>query len=119
MTGQDAISIFEKDYMVNEQLDMEKDIQDIGVILNQRNVDRGLVIKKIENVNEKHPENVLIHDLIFQPQRTSIPLSMISDQDFIADLKWKQIYLKAKKCGKLFEDFCKEIKTKCGEICNG
>lgn len=114
MTETEAIGLFEKIHMLQEQLKMETDIQDIGNILNQQPINIDQVKEKIEKVNEKHPENVLLNHIIFPPRGKSFSGERIPDQSYIDDLKWKQIYLRAKKDGKLFEEFCKEMRKAYG-----
>lgn len=110
MTEKEAISLFERVHTLQEQLKMETDIQDISNILNQRPISMYQVREKIEEVNEEHPENVLLNHIIFPPRGKSFLGGYIPDQNYIDDLTWKQIYLRAKKNGKLFDELCKEMR---------
>ena len=108
MTEKEAIEIFEKAHSLHEQMDMERDIHDIEQVLSQRPINMYQVKIQIYTVNRKHPENVILFRRIFSPYRNSVLLANASDQNLIDDLAWKQVYLQAKKAGKLFEEFCKE-----------
>lgn len=110
MTEKEAIEIFEKVHSLHEQMDMENDIRDIGRVLSQRPIDLYQVRTQIDIVNRKHPENVILYNLIFPPHGNSVSLANASDQNLIDDLAWKQIYLQAKKAGKLFGELCKEVR---------
>lgn len=110
MTEKEAIDVFEKAHTLKEQLELENDIQDISDILNQRPIKMYQVRAKIEKINEKHSENIVLFNLIFPPRGNRVSLANASDQSLIDDLAWKQIYLQAKKSGKLFDEFYKEIR---------
>lgn len=110
MTEKEAIELFEKVHTIQEQWKLKSDIQDISNILNQRPVNMYQVRVKIEKVNEEHPENVPLFNLIFPPRGNRVSLANASDQSLIGDLTWKRIYLQAKKDGKLFDEFCKEMR---------
>jgi len=110
MMEKEATENFERVHTLYEQLDMESDIQDISSILNQQPINMYRVRAEIDKVNEKHPENVTLYNLIFPPHGNRVSLAGASDQNLIDDLAWKRIYLQAKKDGKAFEEFSKEIR---------
>lgn len=109
MTEKEAIELFEKAHFIREQLDMESDIRDIDCILSQTSIDICQVREKIDIVNIKHPENIILFRLIFPPQGASVSLKEASLQDMISDLRWKRSYLWAKRAGKTFDELCKEM----------
>ncbi len=110
MTEKEAIDLFEKAHTLQEQLKMESDIQDIGIILNQRPINMYQVKVKIGQINDAYPENIFLNHIIFPPQGKSFQDGYIPDQSYIEDLTWKKIYLQAKKTGKLFDELCKEMR---------
>lgn len=110
MTEKEAIDLFEKVHTLQEQWELENDIQDISNILSQRLIQMYQVREKIDKVNTEHPENIVLFNLIFPPQGIRVSLANAPDQSLIDDLAWKQIYLQAKKDGKLFDEFCKEMR---------
>ena len=110
MTEKEAIELFEKDHFLQEQKDIEKDINDITSILSRYPIDIEQVKAKIKKINDDHSENIFLNRIVFTPHRTSSPGGYIPDQDYINDLIWKRLYLQAKKSGKLFEEFCQEMR---------
>lgn len=110
MTEKEAIALFEKANTMQEQRKLENDIQDISNILNRQFINIYQVREKIEKVNKEHPENITLYNLIFPPSGSFVSLANASDQNLVDDLTWKRIYLQAKKNGKLFNEFCKEMK---------
>ncbi len=110
MTEKEAIEIFEKAHLLQEQLDMENDIRKIGSVLSQRPVDIYQVKTQINTINRKHPENLILFNLIFPPQGNRVSLAEASDQGLIDDLTWKYTYLQAKKAGKAIEELHKEMR---------
>jgi len=110
MTEDEAIALYERAHGSQERLELESDIQDISNILGQRPIDMYQVKTKIKKVNMKHPENVALFDLIFPPHGDRVSLEDAPDQSLINDLVWKKIYLQAKRIGKPFDEFCKEMR---------
>ena len=110
MTEKEAIKCFEKVHFLHEQNDMKNDIDHIVYILSQNPIDMFQVGEKIGIVNCKHPENIVIFNLIFPPKGNSISLNDACDDNLISDLTWKLNYLKAKREGKSFEEFRKTIR---------
>lgn len=119
MTEKEAIELFEKAKFLYEQADMERDIENVRHILLQNFINMNHVIEQIGVINNKHPENVTIFNIIFPPQGNSIPLTLASDKERISDLIWKLSYLQAKKKGKTFEEFCKAMRNISQENQNG
>lgn len=111
MTEKEAIDLFEKVHTLQEQWKLENDIKDISNILNQWPIQMYRVREKIDKVNTEHPENTVLFNLIFPPQGNRVSLANAPDWSLIDDLAWKQIYLQAKKVGKLFDEFCKEMRN--------
>lgn len=109
MTDKEAIECFEKSHFLHEHDDMIKDIDNISCILSQNPVDMFLVREKIDTVNRKHPENIIIFNLIFPPQGNRVSLDNAPDSNLISDLAWKLEYLQAKQKGKSFEELCKTM----------
>ncbi len=110
MTEKEAIKCFEKIHFLHEQNDMKRDIDIIRCVLLQNPIDMFQVKEKIGMVNCKHPENVVIFNLIFPPKGDPILLNDAYDDNLISDLTWKLNYLQAKREGKDFEEFCKTIR---------
>jgi len=110
MTEKDAVEIFKKAHSLREQLDMENDIGYIGIILSQNSIDIYQVRAKIEEINRKHPENLILYNMIFPPQGNRVSLAEATVHNLIDDLAWKQTYLQAKRVGKAFEKFCEEMR---------
>ena len=109
ITEKEAVEIFEKIHSLHELLDMESDIQGIDRVLSQKSINMSQVRTQIDTINRKHPENVILFNLIFPPQGKRVLLAEAPAQGLIDDLTWKQTYLQAKKAGKTIEDFCKEM----------
>lgn len=111
MTDKEAIERFEQTYeqphSVKEQFDMIQDIEKIRNVLSKTPVVISQVREQIDTVNRKHPENIIIFNLIFPPQGNRVSLVSASDDNLISDLTWKLDYLQAKQMGKAFEEFCK------------
>ena len=119
MTDKEAIECFEKARFLHEQNDMIKDVDSIRCVLLQSPVDMFQVRTQIDIVNRKHPENVIIFNLIFPPHGNRVSLDSASDDNLISDLKWKLDYLQAKQKGKAFEEFCKAMSRNAQENQNG
>jgi len=113
MTIKQAIELFEKAHTVQEQDEMKNDINTIICILGQYPFDSNQARALIEKINQEHPENILLHNFIFQLQGLQgpgIPLQDASPDVLISDLQWKYSFLQAKKTGKLFDAFQKELR---------
>lgn len=110
MTEKEAIEIFEKVHTPQEQWKMENDIHDISNILIQKPINMYQVRTKIQKVNYEHSENIILYNLIFPPQGNRVSLANASDQSLVNDLVWKRTYLQAKKIGKAFEEFYKDMR---------
>ena len=110
MTPEEAIELFKKAHSLKEQLDMQNDINDINRILTSYPVCINEVRNKINSINEAHPENIMIYNIIYSPVGNSVPLNYATADNLICDLNWKRNFLIAKKNAKLFEEFCKEMK---------
>ncbi len=110
MTEKEAIDIFEKAHFLHDQNDMIRDIDSIRCVLSQRPVDMYQVRKHIDTVNKKHPENVILFNVVFPPQGNRVSLASASDDHLISDLTWKLDYLQAKQKGKTFDEFCKTMR---------
>lgn len=110
MTEKEAIDIFEKTHFLCEQNDMKKDIESIYCVLSQKPIDIDQVRMQIDKINRKHPENVILFNLIFPPQGNRVSLAEASVQGLIDDLVWKYTYLQAKGVGKAFDELCKEMR---------
>lgn len=119
MSNEEAIRYFEKVRFIDEQIDMEKEINNCCYILSQSPVDVDQVKQEIYVINAKHPENQILFRLIFPPKGETIQLSNASDANLIEDLKWKLYFLQAKKSGKAFDEFCKTMREMIQENQNG
>lgn len=111
MIVEDALKIFEKVYSLHEQIDMQNDIREISYILSQSICDRILMREKIDAINYKHKENVILYNFIFPPQGNRISLEDASAESLRSDLEWKRIYLQAKSTGKTFDELRKEMRN--------
>ena len=107
MTEKEAVDIFEKAHFLHDQSDMKRDIESIRYVLSQKPIDMHQVRMQIDTVNRKHPENVVVFNLIFPLQGNRVLLASASDVNLISDLSWKLDYLQAKQKGKAFDEFCK------------
>lgn len=110
MTEKEAVDIFEKAHFSRNQSDMKKDIDSIRCVLSQNPIDIYQIRTQIDTVNRKHPENVILFNLIFPPQGNRVSLASASDDNLIFDLAWKLDYLQAKRKGKAFDEFCKTMR---------
>ena len=119
MTDKEAKDLFEKVHFLHEQNDMENDINNIYSVLSQSPINIFQVKKQIKTVNEKHPENVVIFNMIFPPQGNRVSVDSAPDDYLISDLTWKLNYLQAKKDGKAYEEFCKTMRGIIQENQNG
>lgn len=119
MTDKEAIERFEQTHFLQEQNDMIQDIENIRNVLSQNTAVMSQVRAQIDTVNRKHPENVIIYNLIFPPQGSRVSLDSASDGNLISDLIWKLDYLQAKQKGKAFEEFCKTMRRIAQENQNG
>ena len=108
--AKEAVEAFEKAHFLHEQNDMITDMDSIRYVISRNPVDISQVRTQIDNVNCKHPENVIIYKLIFPPQGTPVSLDSASDDNLISDLAWKLDYLQAKQKGKAFDEFCKAMR---------
>lgn len=119
MTDKEAIECFKKGHFLHEQSDMIRDMNSIRLVLSQNPIDMFQVRAQIDIVNRKHPENVIVFNLIFPPLGKPVSLDSASDDNLIYDLAWKLDYLHAKQEGKAFEEFCKEMRRISQENLNG
>lgn len=111
MTEKEVIDIFEKAHFLHDQNDMKKDVDNIFCVLSQNLIDMYHVRTQIDTVNRKHPENVVLFNLLFPPQGNRVSLASASDDNLILDLTWKLKYLQAKQKGKAFDEFCKTMRN--------
>lgn len=111
MTKQEAIRLFEKVHFLKDELDMQSDINEINNILTLP-ININMVMNKIHDINRKHPENIILFNIIYPPVLNHIPLNRATDDDLINDLIWKSRFLSAKMKSKLFDEFSKEMKSK-------
>ncbi len=108
MNNSEAIAIFEKIHFAHEIQEMKNDILDIDCILGRQFINMDDVVKKIKEINQKHPENVVINYIIFPPIGGICKVDDASDFSKINDLTWKRRYLQAKLFGKTFDEFVNE-----------
>lgn len=108
MTKQEAIKLFEESHLIKDESDMQRDIHDIDRILTYP-VDVAKVYDKIEYINRKHPENIVLFKLIYPPVGNPVPLSSATKDNLINDLNWKRTFLNAKMRAKSFDEFRKEM----------
>lgn len=111
MTEKEAVDIFEKAHFLHDQSDMKRDIDSIRCVLSQNPIDMYQVKIQIDMVNQKHPENIILFNLIFPPQGNRVSVGSASDNNLISDLTWKLDYLQAKQKGKAFDEFCKTMRN--------
>lgn len=111
MTEKEAVDIFEKAHFLHDQSDMKRDIDSICCVLSQNPIDMYQVRIQIDTVNRKHPENIILFNLIFPPQGNRVSVGSASDDNLISDLTWKLDYLQAKQKGKVFDEFCKTMRN--------
>lgn len=110
MTEKEAINIYEKAHFLHDQNDIGKDIDIIRWVLSNIPIDMHQVRTQIDTVNRKHPENIILFNLIFPPQGNRVSVGSASDDNLISDLTWKLDYLQAKQKGKAFDEFCKMMR---------
>lgn len=111
MMEKEAIWNFEKARSLWEQVDIGRDIENISSILSHWPIDMQQVRAQIDKINMKYPENEIIFKLIFLPQGETVPLYAATDHNLIQDLDWKRTYLQAIRVGKIFDEFCKEMRS--------
>ena len=119
MTEKEAVDIFEKAHFLHDQSDMKRDIDSIRCVLSQNPIDMYQVKIQIDMVNQKHPENIILFNLIFPPQGNRVSVGSASDNNLISDLTWKLDYLQAKQKGKAFDEFCKTMRKIANEHQDG
>lgn len=119
MTEKETSDFFEKALFLHEQMDMDSDINSISNILSQPFVNMGQVRYYINKINNSHPENMVLYDIMFPPQGDRVSLGNASNNSLIQHLIWKQKYLQAKRAGKIFDEFCKEMKKIFSSNMNG
>ena len=110
MNKEEAIRNFEKVRFLNEQIEIDKEINNCCFILSQDPVNMFQVNQEINLINEKYPENLILFNLIFPPKGNIVKLNAASSANLIEDLKWKLDFLRAEKIGKTFDEFCKAMK---------
>lgn len=108
MTEQEAIELFEKAHLLKDESDMQDDINEIDRILTYP-VNVAKVYEKVDHINRKHPENIILFKLIYLPVGNLVPLNSATDDSLINDLNWKRTFLNAKMRAKLFDEFRKEM----------
>ena len=111
MTEKEAIDIYEKAHFLHDQNDIRKDIDIIRWVLSNIPIDMHQVRTQIDTVNRKHPENIILFNLIFPPQGNRVSVGSASDDNLISDLAWKLDYLQAKQKGKAFDELCKTMRN--------
>lgn len=111
MTEQEAIRLFEKAHFLKDELDMQSDMNEIDNILTSK-ININAVMNKIYDINEKHPENVVLYNVIYPPVGNPVPLNRATDNGLINDLTWKKYFLIAKMKAKTFDEFYKEMTNK-------
>ena len=111
MTEKEAINIYEKAHFLHDQNDIRKDIDIIRWVLSNIPIDMHQVRTQIDTVNQKHPKNIILFNLIFPPQGNRVSVGSASDDNLISDLTWKLDYLQAKQKGKVFDEFCKTMRN--------
>lgn len=109
MNYENAQKIYDKAKLVKDITDMKSDCNEICYLLSQKQPDVQKMIDKINSVNEDHPENYIIHNLLFPPQGKPNPNAPIHVQSLIIDLNWKLKYLTAKINEKTFDEFMKDV----------
>lgn len=110
MTEKEAIELFEKAHFLYEQISMEQDIDSISRVLSQPFIDIYQVRHYIDKINNDHPENMLLYNIIFPAHGDRVPLSCASNDSLIQHLFWKQQFLLAKRAGKTFAELYKEVR---------
>ena len=110
MTEKEAMDSFEKAHFLHEQMNTENDINGISNILYQPFINMDQVRYYINKINNDHPENMALYNIMFPPQGDRVPLGSASNDSLIQHLLWKQKYLQAKRAGKTFDEYSKEIR---------
>ena len=87
MTEKEAIDFFEKAHFLREQMDMDSDINSISNILSQPFINMGLVRHYIDKINDSHPENMVLYNIMFPPQGDRVPLGNASNDSLIVEAK--------------------------------
>jgi hypothetical protein len=98
-------------YTTQEVLEMNQDINEIRTILNIVPFDIERARNKVNEINEKHPENCGIYKLISQSKGPGISVGQASALNLKDDLNWKVIYLSAKITGKSIDELAKELRN--------
>ncbi len=92
--------------------DMKKTIYRIQELLNEILFDEIEARRLIDEVNNKHPENLGVFNLLTFPNtavgRSRVTVNNASPSQLAEDLKWKKFYLEAKMKGKTIDVLSKE-----------
>ena len=90
-------------------LDIKKTIVDVEQILCTVPFQTQRARAKIQQINDKHPENLNIYQFIFSsPQERWVSIQEANDAQLYADLEWKRYYLNAKAASKTVVEIQKE-----------
>ena len=93
-----------------EIVDIQKTIEEIGRILYSIPFRADEARAKICEVNAKHPDNLVVHGIIFPSSNNGTTTIAAADYARLqADLQWKQYYLQAKQLGKTVNEMIKEL----------
>ncbi len=105
----------------NERLKASKELKDIRDLIDEIEAfwrtlyfDEKKAREIIQKVNDKHPENVIIYNIVtYQTasyDASGVTVPSAPQAQLQEDLQWKQFYLNAKLLGKGAEEIIKEWK---------
>lgn len=100
-------SIYDKAHSSKDISEINREIIKLNAFLNQKPFDKDEARKEICKVNEKHPENVSIHNFFFPANGSKVSIAEANEQSLKNDLEWKRLYLISKSQAKSFDEFIK------------
>ena len=96
-------------YTAIEVADMLLTISDIQQILHTTPFDENTARQKICEINEKHPDNITVWNLLHTNISSGISVEQASKENLYEDLQWKEYYLQAKTIGKSVDEMRKDL----------
>ena len=90
---------------------IQKDIDEINILLSAIPFNDIEARKKIHKINEEHPENTLIYKLLFPPAGNTISVDQAPSDGLIQDLCWKRDYLSIKAKTKSLDEIIQQPKN--------
>lgn len=118
MNWEKAYQIYEHSKTLYDLYDIKKDITEIDQILAMPVLNVYSARQKIGSINEKHPEIIFIHALLYRLKNPYAPntppesVDSASDSGLRSDLSWKRDYLTAKGKTTCLDELYEYLKKK-------